>query len=354
MNKKIWIWTSIVLVSLLTISCTLRKNLPEEPIITPPVIIEPEFPIVEEPEVPVVVPEIVRHPFNGEKIDSQQPYQAFAIMISNSKEARPHSGISLADIVYEVTMDGWSITRFMAVFTQDHPTKLGPVRSVRLPFVEILKEFKIPFAHFGSATTGQGDALTVLKSIKLPIRFDGHKGLNDEFFSRDSSRIAPHNAYFNAKNALVKIPSLEYEPRFLFDDTSNVNDESVSELIVKYSSYNTVKYVYDPTTEKYLRYINGINMMDTYTNTQVSVKNIILLHAPHRDVEAVRYIIVDYIGEGKAEFYVNGKYEQGTWKQADNTKPTQYFDSSGEQIILSPGNTWIQVVHSNVSISQKP
>jgi len=340
---------ALLFASLLLVGCS--TPVVEEPIINEPIVIPP---VVEEPEVPVVVPQIIRHAFNGQEIASQQSYQAFAIIISNSKEARPHSGISLADIVYEVTVDGWAITRFMAVFANEHPTKVGPVRSARVSFAEILREFKLPFAHFGSAEIGQGDALTVLRSINLPIRFDAHKGLNDEFYSRDSSRNAPHNAYFNAKNALVKIPSLEYEPRFLFDETSSVNDASVSELVLRYSSTNTVKYVYDMQTKKYKRYINDSAMMDTYNNTHVSVTNIIVLNAPHKDVEAVRYVLVDYIGEGKAEFYVNGKHEQGTWKQADNTKPTQYFDSSGEQIVLSPGNTWIQVVHSNVTITQKP
>lgn len=309
-------------------------------------------PPIDEPELPIEVP-IIRHAFNGQIIDSEQEYQAIAIMMSNSKEARPHSGINLADIVYEVTVDGWSITRFMAVFAEDLPTKVGPVRSARLPFAELLKELKLPFAHFGSATTGLGDALTVLKSINLPIRFDGHRGLNDEFYSRDSNRSAPHNAYFNASKALAKIPTFDYEPRFLFDEETSVNDSTVNSLEIKYSTYNTVNYTYDISSKKYLRSINGDVMRDTYTDSQVSVTNIIILHAPHRDVEAVRYVIVDFVGEGKAEFFANGHYEVGKWTKSSATSLTQYFDSEGNEIILLPGNTWIQVVHPNVTIAKE-
>lgn len=93
-------------------------------------------------------------------------------------------------------------------------------------------------------------------------------------------------------------------------------------------------------------------MRDTYTYSQVSVTNIIILHAPHRDVEADRYLIIDFVGEGKAEFFVNGHYEVGKWTKSSATLLTQYFDSERNEIILLPGNTWIQVVHPNVSIAK--
>lgn len=123
--------------------------------------------------------------------------------------------------------------------------EVGPVRSARLPFAELLKELKLPFAHFGSAKTGLEDALTVLKSNNLSIRFDGHRGLNDEFYSRDSNRSAPHNAYFDASKVLIKITTTDYCPRFLLDEETSVNDSTVNSLEIKYSTYNTVNYTYD-------------------------------------------------------------------------------------------------------------
>lgn len=106
-------------------------------------------------------------------------------MIENTAAARPQSGLSLADIDYEITMDGWIISRMLAMFGTNHPTKVGPIRSARLHFVNLMEEWKLPFTNFGSASTGEGDELTILKLINLLIRFDGDKGLNDEFYSRD-------------------------------------------------------------------------------------------------------------------------------------------------------------------------
>jgi hypothetical protein len=271
-------------------------------------------------------------------------------MIENTAAARPQSGLSIADIVYEITVDGWNISRFFAIFGTQHPTKVGPVRSARVPFANLQKEWRLPFAHFGSAETGQGDALVILKAINLPIRFDGHKGLNDEFYSRDSARSAPHNAYFNADKAKVKIPELAYAERFKFDEVSNVDDEEIPVVMLKYSTINRVKYIYDQNTKKYFRFVNDAPLMDAYTGKQITVTNIIVLHAPHRSVEKVEYVLVDFVGEGVADFFVNGKRETGSWKKTSDETITKFYDSLGEEIVLLPGNTWIQVVHDEIII----
>jgi hypothetical protein len=316
-----------------------------------PVVVDdpkPEDPIDNEDPIVIVDP-IERSIFSGLEYNDEK-YEAFAIMIENTAAARPQSGLSLADIVYEITVDGWNISRMIAIFSTNHPTKVGPVRSARMPFVYLMKEWKLPFVHFGSAATGQGDALTLLKSINLPIRFDGHKGLNDEFYSRDSARTSPHNAYFNADKAKVKIPELSYEQRFTFDEVSNVDDSDVLTIFMKYSSINNIKYVFDLASKTYLRFVNNEPHMDAYTGRQIGVTNIIVLHAPHRSVETVEYVLVDFVGEGKAEYFVNGKHEVGTWLKSSDEAITKYFDSTGEEIVLLPGNTWIQVVHNKIII----
>ena len=53
-----------------------------------------------------------------------------AVKIENSPDARPQSGLDVADIVYEEVVEG-GITRFWAVFNSKAPEVIGPVRSVR-------------------------------------------------------------------------------------------------------------------------------------------------------------------------------------------------------------------------------
>lgn len=303
------------------------------------------------PQLPIETPTSV---FNGSELaEDQETYQAFGIMISNSSQARPQSGIGLADVVYEIAVETYNITRFMAIFASEHPTKVGPVRSARIPFVRMIQEWGLPYAHYGSAETGRGDAKSLIESIKPPMRFDGHQGINNEFFFRSKDRKAPHNAYFNAEKALTKIPNLEYEKRFEFGDRTNIDQEEITYLSLKYSSYNPVHYEYDTGSESYKRFIHNKPMMDVYTDSQISVKNIIVLHASHTTAESVSYVLVDFIGEGKAEYFVNGSYEDGTWKKNSYSDITEFFDGEGNPIVLLPGNTWIQVVSPRVAITKK-
>lgn len=316
-------------------------------------------PVIEEDldleEPPVVVEEtIYRSFFNGELLDEEQnEYQAFGIMISNSKEARPQSGLGLADVVYEIAVETYSITRFLAIFASNHPDKVGPSRSARIPFVRMIQEWGLPFSHYGAARHGQGDADSLIVEINPPRRFDGVRGINNEFFFRSTDRIAPHNAYFNSEKALVKIPELDYEPHFFFDDETNITGKRISKLSLRYSAYTPVKYEYDSESNKYKRFIHDQPMMDAYTNEQISVTNIIVQHVPHKMVEDVHYVLVDFLGEGKAEFYINGSYEEGTWKKESYSTFTQFFTSKGEPLVLLPGNTWIQLVHPNVNITKE-
>ena len=52
---------------------------------------------------------------------------ATCIMIENSPDARPQSGLGEAGIIYEAIAEG-GITRFMAIFQEAQPQFIGPVR----------------------------------------------------------------------------------------------------------------------------------------------------------------------------------------------------------------------------------
>src|SRR3990167_4880086 len=107
-------------------------------------------------------------PLNGAKFtraekniwESRRP---LAVMIENHLEARPQSGLSDADIIYEAVAEG-GITRFMGLFycqAAAFETILGPVRSARTYFLDWASEYSFPlYAHVGGANTpGQANAL---------------------------------------------------------------------------------------------------------------------------------------------------------------------------------------------------
>ncbi len=339
MKKFILFWILVVLL----VGCSPSVNPdPDDNMIEEPVE-EPK----EEPKQEIVF----RNVFSGAVIASEDPVKAVAVMIENSGAARPQSGIGVADIVYEISVDGWSVSRFLAIFQSQFPSKVGPNRSARIPFVQIASEWMLPFAHYGAAQTGLGNAYELIRNIRWPIRFDGVSGLNDDFYSRDLSRSAPHNAFFDAQEASEKISEIVYERRFAFDEQPTDSETVATMIRLDYSSLNKVRYEFDSLTRKYMRFINDKPMMDAYTDSQVSVTNVILLYAPHWDVESYKYVLVDFSQSGKAEYFIQGKFIAGRWEKNKTSGITQYFDAQGNEVVLFPGNTWVQVVSDHVKIA---
>ena len=84
--------------------------------------------------------------------DGRRP---MGVMIENHVDARPQSGLSRADVVYEAVAEG-GITRFLAVFycgASAQDVTIGPIRSARVYFINWISEYgdKPLYVHFGGA-----------------------------------------------------------------------------------------------------------------------------------------------------------------------------------------------------------
>ena len=49
------------------------------------------------------------------------------------------------------------------------------------------------------------------------------------------------------------------------------------------------------------------------------------------------------VGDGPVFVWSNGQYIEGTWKREVGIYPLQFFDLDGNEIALTPGNTWIEL-----------
>jgi hypothetical protein len=274
-----------------------------------------------------------------------QETNPFAVMIENSNPSRPHSGLSSADIVYEMQVE-YHITRFMALFnTPNLPTRIGPVRSARHYYIPIAEEYNIPYIHYGRSSL----AYDRLKTTTVP-HVDGiTEGM---YFSRDSSRQAPHNAYLHP-NQLPEYDTHLYNDHFRFGDQPYKSYPDVTALEFTYNSFTQVKYVYDMRTNTYQRFLAGKPHVDVENDTQIAPQNVIIQYAGHRELhDAEAHIDIAFIGTGNAMYYSNGKKITGFWKKEHEHTSTQYFDKDGNMLILQPGKTWIQVVEERMNITE--
>src|SRR5438270_2048317 len=115
------------------------------------------------------------------------PLASLAIMVENQADARPQTGLTHADVVYEALAEG-GITRFIAVYLSGDAPVVGPVRSLRHYFAFMAGDYGADVVHIGASPEG----FTWRDAMNM-----GHldESAGDPGVWRVRSRPPPHNAY---------------------------------------------------------------------------------------------------------------------------------------------------------------
>src|SRR5215469_3710378 len=139
-------------------------------------------------------------PFTGESAAGLRP--VLALKIDNIVFARPQTGLTRADIVYLLPVEG-GLSRIMAVFSSRFPPVIGPVRSAREEDLQLLREFGRPaFAWSGA----QPRLVPVVRHAHVVSLY----APNRSGFFRSFSRIAPYNLYARTKRLLAQAPGASH------------------------------------------------------------------------------------------------------------------------------------------------
>jgi Protein of unknown function (DUF3048). len=286
-------------------------------------------------------------PYTGEELTktaySNTPFMA---IIENSKDARPQSGLADADMVFETMAEG-GIPRFIALFYKNSPSVIGPIRSARSYFINIAKEYNLPFAHCG----GSDEALQSIKSENL---MSLNEMTNGKYFWRDNTRKSPHNLYTSADKIRDLIQNKEYNKQpnssLTFNDTYwNSNKLNIStELTMTLNKYYSVAYKYQDT--KYVKYIDNDLAMDKATNKPLTVQNIVIQITTMQLQKDGQHLNIDLVGTGTGYVLSKGKVEKIIWIKKSLQSATSLLTENGAPIPLSVGNTWWHIVDNNASI----
>ena len=285
-------------------------------------------------------------PLNGIEVSSNEATTrpVTAIMIENSPDARPQSGIKDAEVVYEAIAEG-GITRFMALYQQNEPSVIGPVRSLREYFVDWLAPYNPSIAHVGGS-----------KAALDEVRNGSYRDI-DEFFNgatywRATDRYAPHNVYtnFDRLNALNKkrgYVSSEFTG-FTHADGEPHPEPNATTINIKVSSptYNS-SYVYDAKTNTYIRSQGGEKHLDREKG-QVSPSVVIGMNVTMQRVNEDGYREkITTIGTGTATLFQNGSAKEITWQKENRASQIIFTDESGKDVALNRGQVWITAVPNN-------
>ena len=112
-----------------------------------------------------------------------------AVMVENSPEARPQSGLKDAGVVLKLSLKE-ALHDLSPFIRKAQPDLIGPVRSIRPYFVEWAAGFDAGLAHVGGSELALnmvkfGDYVADLDQFKAP----------EGIFWRSEDRVAPHNMY---------------------------------------------------------------------------------------------------------------------------------------------------------------
>ncbi|MFV0485222.1 MAG: DUF3048 domain-containing protein [Candidatus Saccharimonadales bacterium] len=275
------------------------------------------------------------------------------IMIENSPDARPQSGLKDAGVIYEAIAEG-GITRFMAIYQEAKPQFIGPVRSVRLYYAQWAKPYNCSIAHAGGAS----DALSLIRNSANGYR-DIDEFYNSSSYWRQSGRYAPHNLYtsFDRIDALNKskghtVSEFEGFARLDADSTPAIPDDAVSKVTIKISSnlYNPV-YTYDAATNTYKRaHQSGGIHNDKAQNgalTQYSPNVVVAIKVVPVSRSGSAYANYTTTGTGTAYIFQNGTVVEGKWTRASVDSELALEDANGNTVLLNRGQTWITAIPNN-------
>ncbi|WP_332633286.1 DUF3048 domain-containing protein [Halalkalibacter flavus] len=336
--KKVWKFPLLLSAFLIVGGCSNNDQIKEETV--EEVFVEEE--LAEAPS--------YTYPLSGMEAEEEANHRIISVLINNDPAARPQTGLSQADIVYELLAEG-TVTRFVALYQSQFPNKVGPVRSAREYHVDLVHGFDGMLVAHGYSPT----AKKLLSEGKVDhingISYDG------SLFKRAPERKAPHNSYItyedmiqgfvNEKGYVItgEVPALD----FYENEDIHIVGNKASEIEVNYLGKNHIQYVYDEASGYYERFNGERKTVEYETNDPVLLSNVLVLETEHRVLDDHGRRAIDLTSGGRAILFQSGIMNEVSWENR-NGQLIPVHD--GEPVKLKPGQTWINIVPSNPGIKE--
>ena len=287
------------------------------------------------------MPPTFRQPLTGEPVASaddivQRP--ALVAKIDNNAAAVPnHSGLAVADIVFEEVVEGRT-TRFAAVFHSQSSDPLGPIRSGRTQDIALFSSFNAPLFVWSGGNAGVTRLINDSTLINM-----GPNAANGYYRGPGS---APHNLYTSTDNIWFQTPPDQPGPppqqyQYL-DEGEAVDGAPTSGVKVRVGSEN-IEWTWNPDVAKFERSQRGREHFDK-TFGRIGATNVVIMGVRY-DRSAVdrNSPEAQTIGEGPIWVMTDGQVREGTWKRDNGFYAIEFLTPDGAQLELLPGNTWIEL-----------
>lgn len=281
-------------------------------------------------------------PLTGLPMDAdERERRAVIVKIDNSPEARPQSGIDLADVVYEEKVEG-AVVRFLAVFHSRDAELVGPIRSVRSTDASIVAPLGGVFVFSG----GIPAFVSQVKAVSDTVTEDDDGGA----FKLRTDRKRPYKTYGATAELRAEGGSGDAPPELFprLDEGASLAAAGVpaAKAVVNFGSRTTAQWDWDAASEVWKRTTNG-TPHTVEKGGQLAFTTVIVQPVPYRatkfrDAGGGQVDEAVTVGEGTAIVLAEGRRIDARWSKSSEKALTRYTDATtGQELALPRGTVWV-------------
>jgi hypothetical protein len=281
----------------------------------------------------------LRSPFTGEPVSSLN--RVLAVKIDNVVLARPSTGLTRADIVYAMPVEG-GLSRLMAIFSSHYPPVVGPVRSAREDDLQLLRQFGRPAFAYSGATP------RLLPYIHRTARIvDLYAGTTRGYY-RDLRRAAPHNLYAHTRQLLAQAPGASKARgigfRFGPPPPGGRPTRSAS---VSYPAA-TFGFTWSAAKARWLVSMDGTPAVSS-SGARLSAATVVIQHTTVRTSRFKEYgrrpPFAESTGSGSAVVLRDGRAWTVHWSRPTANGGTTFTTASGQPMTFARGQVWVVLAY---------
>lgn len=291
---------------------------------------------------------------NGlERLDDEE-LGVLAIKIDNHPNARPHTGLQYADVVWELPVEA-GLTRYIAMYDRYQLEKVGPVRSLRPTDPAIVNPIEVPLQVSG----GSNWVLREVRASGTHLLTDNGNGTY-----RDNSRSAPHNLYADTTQLRERVDELGWGlalPGNLFSfGTADALGMDVSSITIPFSSQPPAVWEWDATTEQYAQSYGDTphTSFDIDGEEQQVVADVLIVimadqytARPPKPSDGKAVPAMDLIGSGDALILYDGQMSEVYWERPATEDFIAITHEDGTPVTFEPGIVWVSIVPTSQTVT---
>ena len=278
-------------------------------------------------------------PFTGEPVPSLN--RVLAVKIDNIVNARPQTGLTHADIVYVLPVEG-GLSRFLAVFSSHYPPVIGPVRSAREDDLELLRQFGRPAFAYSGATA------TLLPYIQRTARIVNLYSGTTRGYYRDTSRVAPYNLYAHTRQLLAQAQaaSKARDIGFRFGPPPP-GGRATRSAPVSYPAAS-FRFTWSANKGRWLVAMDGTPAKTT-DGGRLAPATVVIQYTTVRTSRFLEYgkppPYAESAGSGTALVLRDGKAWTTHWSRPNANAGTTFTTASGRRMTFTPGQVWVVLAY---------